>query len=426
MFLNLIYKLFLVGLFFLPTTLFVALLFLLPPIFHGFWLIRKDYFSNKWNIAFLLCGVVILINSLLQRFIVPIFLEGVWDPNLTFIGLMNWIPFFLIFPSFQPYLNSSKLRRNAALAILTGSIPVVIVSLGHHFFKWEGPLEIFNGLIIWFLKPVMERGGVGGIFSNQNYAGSWLVFVWPFCIALLLDKTKNLLKKTFSISFLISLATAAFLTNSRSAWGGILISMPIVIGYQSFLWFLPLLICMFFVLLICISDIFSGPLQDFIRQRLSDKVWLEFSKEGFSELEVSRLGIFIKALEIIKSKPLLGIGAGAFPFFITLETNFWKGHSHNLFTELAISYGLPVAIIFCLTVSLILFKSGKIIFYPQDKNVKFDYFERAWWSSIFIFLISQLVDIQYFEGRISLMFWILLAGLKSIISENASSNYQNL
>ena len=426
MFLNLIYKSFLIGLFFLPTTLFVALLFLLPTIFYGFWLIRKDYLSDKWNIAFILCGVVILINSLLQKFIVPNLLQGNWNPNLTLIGLLNWIPFFVIFPSFQPYLSSRKLRKNAALAILVGSLPVVIVSLGHYFFKWEGPLELFNGLVIWFLKPVTERGGVGGIFSNQNYAGSWLVFVWPFCIALLLDKTKSFVKKTFSISFLISLATAAFLTNSRSAWGGILISMPILIGLQSFLWFIPLLICIVFVLFVCISDIFSGPLQDFIRQRIPDNVWLEFTKEGFSDLEVTRIGIFIKALEIIKIEPLLGIGAGAFPVYFSLQTNSWRGHSHNLITELAISYGLPVTILFCFTVSLILFKSGKIIFFPQSNNLKFDYFERAWWSSIFIFLISQLVDIQYFEGRISLMFWILLAGLKSIIYENDSNNYQNL
>ena len=35
-----------------------------------------------------------------------------------------------------------------------------------------------------------------------------------------------------------------------------------------------------------------------------------------------------------------------------------------------------------------------------------------------IFLISQLVDVQYFDGRISIIFWILLAGLKCIIDES--------
>ena len=33
------------------------------------------------------------------------------------------------------------------------------------------------------------------------------------------------------------------------------------------------------------------------------------------------------------------------------------------------------------------------------------------------FLISQLVDVQYFDGRISIVFWLILAGLKTIIDD---------
>ena len=39
------------------------------------------------------------------------------------------------------------------------------------------------------------------------------------------------------------------------------------------------------------------------------------------------------------------------------------------------------------------------------------------WAASFIFLISQLVDVQYFDGRISIVFWFLLAGLKTTIDE---------
>ena len=54
------------------------------------------------------------------------------------------------------------------------------------------------------------------------------------------------------------------------------------------------------------------------------------------------------------------------------------------------------------------------IFVLQNHN-KIDYYERAWWSSIFVFIISQSVDIQYFDGKISILFWILLGGLRNII-----------
>ena len=43
--------------------------------------------------------------------------------------------------------------------------------------------------------------------------------------------------------------------------------------------------------------------------------------------------------------------------------------------------------------------------------------DRAWFSAIIIFLISQFIDVQYYDARISLLFWILLAGVKCITEE---------
>ena len=50
------------------------------------------------------------------------------------------------------------------------------------------------------------------------------------------------------------------------------------------------------------------------------------------------------------------------------------------------------------------------------------YYEKAWWTSFFVLLISQMIDIQYFDLRISIAFWILLAGIRSIIRENKIKN----
>ena len=45
----------------------------------------------------------------------------------------------------------------------------------------------------------------------------------------------------------------------------------------------------------------------------------------------------------------------------------------------------------------------------------FSLIDRAFWAALFFFLISQLADIQYFDGKISIVIWILIAGLKNII-----------
>ena len=89
--------------------------------------------------------------------------------------------------------------------------------------------------------------------------------------------------------------------------------------------------------------------------------------------------------------------------------------------ELAISYGYPVAIILVLTISSLLIISGKIIF-KHNSNQNELIFEKAWWVSLFVFLISQQVDVQYFDGRVSIVFWLLLSGLKAIIEERNLNN----
>ena len=81
--------------------------------------------------------------------------------------------------------------------------------------------------------------------------------------------------------------------------------------------------------------------------------------------------------------------------------------------EVALSYGYPVAIILFASITYLLYLSYFKIF----KYIKTNFLERAWWTSAFIFLLSQLFDIQYFDGRISLLFWIILAGLKKIIDD---------
>jgi len=64
-----------------------------------------------------------------------------------------------------------------------------------------------------------------------------------------------------------------------------------------------------------------------------------------------------------------------------------------------------------------------IFYFKNSKSI--DYFERAFWASAFFFFLSQLVDIQYFDGKISIIAWILIASLKNI-SERDDKNFKNI
>ena len=84
--------------------------------------------------------------------------------------------------------------------------------------------------------------------------------------------------------------------------------------------------------------------------------------------------------------------------------------------ELAVSYGLPATITIFVTFSLILILSSRLIFFKKNSD-KTSSFDKAMWASLFFFLLSQLADIQYFDGKISLIAWIFLAALKKIIDK---------
>ncbi len=116
-------------------------------------------------------------------------------------------------------------------------------------------------------------------------------------------------------------------------------------------------------------------------------------------------------------RPLTGLGAASFPIIYEVQTKAWFGHPHNLILELAISYGIPSAVLLFSTIFLLLIISGKILFNSPKDKIYQNLYDRAIWASIFFFFASQLVDVQYFDGRISIMAWILLACLKNIIEE---------
>ena len=412
---------FLLGIFFLPSTMLIGVSFLLPAFVISTLLSKKSFLKDHWNLPFIIFGLLIILSAILQNYFFKNNYVGIWDSKLSLIGLGNWIPFIWVFWAVQPYLNSKSKRRSFSLVLIAGTFPVLITGFGQYFLNWTGPFETLNGLIIWYQRPIENPGGLSGLFSNQNYAASWLNFVWPFCIALFLDKGKNFFKKTITFGFLISTGIAAFLTFSRNAWLGLFTAIPIVAGKNAFKYLLPIIMLIILMLFFVFSPLFEGEFQHMVRGYLPGKILLEFSNDGYEGLDITRIGIYKSALELIKKNPLFGIGAGSFTEIFFFNTSFWKGHSHNLLLELTLSYGLPATIIFFITTSNILYLSSKKIFSCNILNIS--YIDKAFWTALFFFLISQLADIQYFDGKISLIAWILMAGLKNIIFEKDYKTY---
>ena len=406
--------LFLIGIFILPSMLFFASICLFFAGLISSFTNKNGYFNDSWNKGFFICGLLILISSLTHIFkLNNNQFNELLDANLSILGIFNWLQFFWLFWALQPYIDSKQKRKKTALFLIAGTFPVLISGYGQYFFNWTGPLKILNGLIIWYQRPLGEDG-MTGLFNNQNYAGAWFSMVWPFSIAFAIEKTKSFVKKSSSIFFLLTIGLAGILTNSRNAWGSILLSTPLVLNISSLYWLLPTLFLVSLIITVTSSELFEGALQEKFRLIIPDKIWLEFTQK----VALTRLDLIISSFKISLIEPIFGIGGASFPIIFELQKNIWIGHPHNLLLELAISYGYPTTILLLCNISFLLFRSSKFIFNSKLQKDPYSIFEKAWWASIFIFLISQSVDIQYFDGRISIVCWLLLAGLKTIIDDN--------
>ena len=106
----------------------------------------------------------------------------------------------------------------------------------------------------------------------------------------------------------------------------------------------------------------------------------------------------------------------------------WYAHTHNIQLEMAFNYGIPFSFLLNTTLIIIFYKSFKkiFIFKRKDNNlekINLNKFEKAWWTASFSFYFSQIFDIQYYDPRLNIIFWIFISGLIINIQDPERKNY---
>ena len=409
---NISYSSFKIGVILIPSAISLSSFFILLSLIIETYKNRNDFLKDKYNLIFLVITFLMIISATAHLFTLKNVYFGKIDPALTWLGLFNWIPFFWIFWSSHYFLKSSQQRERISKLLVIGTLPVIITGIGQYFFEWHGPIKFLNGLVTWYQRPIDSISGLTGLFNHANYAGSWFTFLLPISIALSIKRSdKSILFRTN----LILIIFCILLTNSRNAWLSSILTIPILFGVNSFIFLTPILLFLGTIILITTNNYFEGDLQDWFQNIIPNKIWREFSSEGFTELNVTRFGIFKAAIRIILLNPLIGTGGGSFPIIYEMQTGFWKGHTHNILSDLSLSYGIPSMIILIFILLSIISSGYKKSYF--NKGIFENIIDKAWVSATIIFLISQLIDVQYYDARISLVFWILLAGVKCIAEE---------
>ncbi len=410
------WRCFQVGVFCLPSSAFISSIFLLIALFEGSIRRRDLFWREYWNYPLLLISLWMLFGCIRSQ-------TG-W---LAWVGLFNWLPFFWCFWGLQPYLLTSERRRKCASWLVLGSIPVLITGFGQLWLGWEGPWQIFDGLIIWFISPGGEPlGRLSGLFDYANITAAWLSGVWPFCLAAVLHPFIFGRNRVIPFVFLIVFVLAMILTDSRNAWGAIFLGLPLVFGSASWTWLIPLMLICFIPVLIAVLPVFDLGVQQLARTIVPEFIWMRLNDMQFVDtrpFEATRIGQWKIAINMIFEKPFLGWGAAAFSIIYPLRTGLSHGHSHNLPLELAISHGIIVSLLINIFVfSLLIFSAHNRIF-KKSSNRNDSILDRAWWTSTLILICFHATDIPLFDSRVNILGWILLIGLRCIIINPNLNNF---
>ncbi len=397
-----------IGVFFLPSSALISYIFLLVALFEGS-LSRRDFFWREyWNYPLLIISFLILVGCIRSQ-------TG-W---LAWLGLFNWLPFFWCFWGFQPYLLTPEKRRKCASWLVLGSLPVLVTGFGQLWLGWEGPWQLFDGLIIWFISPGgAPFGRLSGLFDYANITAAWLSGVWPFCLASVLKPFIFGRSRVIPCAVLIAFVLAMILTDSRNAWGAIFLGLPLVFGSASWSWLIPLMLICFLPVVIAVLPFFDFGIQEFARTIVPESIWMRLNDMKFVDtrpFDSTRIAQWKVAINLIFEKPLLGWGAAAFSIIYPLKVGLSHGHSHNLPLELAVSHGILVSLLFNIFVFSLLMISAYYRIFNQFNSRKNFIIDRAWWTSAIILICFHATDMPMFDSRINMLGWILLIGLRCII-----------
>ncbi|MBW3044200.1 hypothetical protein CU304_06245 [Prochlorococcus marinus str. MU1415] len=405
-FINKGHYLFLIGLIFLPSALPISAIFLFTALIISLRSSFREFNLNKINFLLIIVIILMLISNFRYLFSSPaVFVQE--DNSSIWIDLFNWIPLFFCYWGFQSYLKTEKNRELVAKALIISSLPVIASCIGQVWFDWYGPFTTLNGLIVWFNKSAIANG-ITGLFSNPNYAGFWLASIWPFAVFSLSERKKNI----FLILNLSLITYFLILTNSRNAILGILFSTILLVGIKVFL-IIALFLIIFLISLLSLNN-FVGLEEEILNNFIPYRHIKRFTNFAFLSNRIPvRLDVFYRAINFIKLRPIWGWGASIFPIiYLSSGGDIDIQHTHNINLELAFNYGIPVSLLLTYFISNILVRSFKLIFFDKKYN---SIINKSWYSSTLIVILYNLTDVTYYDGKFSLLSWILLAGLQSII-----------
>ncbi len=385
-----------------------------------------------------------------------------WQPGAAALGLANFLPFFWLFAALSELLQTPQQFRRLAQIVVLGSMPVVVVGLGQQFGGWSGHVQLLWILADWNVAPTGNPPGrMASIFYYANVLASYLVITWILNLGLwieaqrlganagatLFGRMSSHRWHTFAPSPYLWILTIALLgntvalifTNSRNAW---IVAALAGLAFAVYLGRWLLLTAMGAIAMAVLGAAFAPPpFQGGLRRVVPAFFWARLNDQMYPNRPVGDLRStqWQFAWDLAQQRPWTGWGLRNFSPLYEAKLQFFIGHPHSLWLMLAAETGWPATILLFAIAGWITFQGCLyLLTMPQM-------FWRGQASSrlpltvgttldtgvsllVFTLLITFLaislfsfLDITFFDVRINLLGWWLLASLNGITSARGSA-----
>ena len=228
-------------------------------------------------------------------------------------------------------------------------------------------------------------------FENPNVYGEYLILAIPIIISLMWEE-KGIAKKLMLLAALGITMLAMVLTFSRGCWLGAMFAIAL----------LAVMIDRRFIIL----GILALMAMPFVLPETIINRFMSIGNMGDSSTSY-RVYILLGTLAMLKDYWFSGIGMGITSFNtvypIYSYNNVTTPHSHNLFLQIVVEYGIVGLIIFAGV--MYNFYKETIISVFKNKNVV----TMGFISGVSGFMIESLFDHTWYNYRVVLIFWIVIA-----------------
>ena len=385
-----------VGLFLLPFSAFLGCVALLVTSLDIWRRQHKSLIRQPLNLGFLGLGVWLFVTACFA-----------FNRQNAFLGLFNFLPFFIVFPALGVLIQTpTQLRRMAWILVIT-SIPVTLIGLGQLYLNWGGNPSLLWGLIEWTIPPSGNPPGrMASVFTYANVLASYFVVIFVLGLGLWVSAKQT--RHWYFLGSVVLIDTIALiLTNSRNAWAIALLACLAFALYQGWRWIVGIVAAIAGVML---GAAFAPlPFQTWFRLVVPAFFWARLNDQMYDDRPVAQLRStqWKFAWSLAQQRPLTGWGLRNFTQLYEAQMHYWLGHPHNLLLMMSAEAGIPAALLLYGLVGWVMAQGVLALRSMGDERLIYFTFLMAF-SACALF---SLLDITLFDARINTIGWVLLAGI---------------